>query len=193
MSKIVQYLAVKEDRSLFRIKCNERFAENEQVEMTAEVYNESYEMINQPDVNLDITDEHNHTFNFVFGRNENAYTLNAGNFPVGKYNYEASVKNGKNLFKKTGSFVIAPMNLEAFNLVADHNLLYRMAAGHGGKMFYPAQMDSIYEIISQREEIKPVIYTRKQFSDLVGTWWVFLIILGLLTAEWLIRKRSGIY
>ena len=149
------------------------------VEFEAELFNESYEMINQPDVNLTIRDEQDKSFPFLFGKTEKAYYLNAGTFPVGKYTYSASVKVGKNLYQKNGAFVITQMNLETMNLVADHNLLFRLAKEHGGEMVYPKNMDDLVEKINSREDIKPVIYTQKRFSDLVGNLWVFLVILVL--------------
>jgi hypothetical protein len=193
VNKIAQYLSVKEDRSFFRVKCNDRFQENEKVEFEAELFNESYEMINQPDVNLTIRDEQDKSYPFIFGKSEKTYYLNAGTFPVGKYTYSASAKVGKNLYQKNGAFIITQMNLETMNLVADHNLLFRLAKNHGGEMIYPKNMDDLVEKITSREDIKPVIYTQKRFSDLVGNLWVFLVILVLLAAEWFIRKRNGIY
>jgi len=193
VNKIIQYLSVKEDRSLFRIKCNDRFQENDPVEFEAELFNESYEMINQPDVNLTISDEQDKSYPFLFGKNDKSYFLNAGTFPVGKYNYSASVKVGKKLYQKTGAFIVNQMNLETMNLVADHNLLFLVAKEHDGEMVYPEKMDSLVDKISSREDIKPVIYIQKRFSDLVGNLWVFLVIIVLLAAEWFIRKRNGIY
>lgn len=193
VNKIAQYLSVKEDRSLFRIKCNDRFQENERVEFEAELFNESYEMINQPDVKLTIKDEQDKSYPFIFGKNEKTYYLNAGTFPVGKYTYSASVKVGKNLYQKNGAFIITQMNLETMNLVADHNLLFRLAKNQGGEMIYPKNLNDLVEKINIREDIRPVIYIQKRFSDLVGNLWVFLVILVLLATEWFIRKRNGIY
>jgi hypothetical protein len=60
-------------------------------------------------------------------------------------------------------------------------------------MVYPGKMNEIGSKINAREDIKPVIYTQKRFSDLVGNLWVFVVLLVLLSAEWFIRKRYGIY
>ena len=54
LSKFIQYLAITEDKGFFRLNCNNNFYENENVELYAEVYNESYEMINTPEISLDI-------------------------------------------------------------------------------------------------------------------------------------------
>ena len=192
MNKIAQYLSVKADKSFFRVKCNEKFMDNEPVEMEAEVYNESYELINQPDVNLTVTDENNKSYPFVFGKTDKAYYLNAGNFPVGTYKYQASVKTGNDLYQKEGEFVITPLNLEMMNTMADHNLLFRLARSHDGNMVYPQNMDQLAKMINAREDMKTVSYTQKRYADLAGNPWVFLLILALVSAEWFIRKRNGI-
>jgi len=89
--------------------------------------------------------------------------------------------------------VINQMNLETINLIADHNLLFLLAKEHGGEMIYPENLNELVDRITSREDVKPVVYTQKRFSDLVGNLWIFLVILVLLTAEWFIRKRNGIY
>ena len=193
IDKIVQFLAVKGDKSFFKVKVSNRFTENENVEFDAEVYNESYELINTGDVNITITGAQNTKYPFVMGKTEKAYYLNAGNFPVGNYSWQASVKTGKNVFTKNGEFVITPLNLEALNTVADHNLLFRIARAHDGEMFYPRDLDKLEKKILAREDIRPVSYTQRRFTDLAGNVWLFMLILGLLAAEWFIRKRSGVY
>ncbi len=193
ISKIVQFLSVKSDKSFFVVRTANRCLENENVEFQADVYNESYDPITQPEVNLVITDEKGKTFPFVFGKTDNGYYLNAGSFPVGTYKYQATVKVGKNLYQRSGSFIVAALNLESITTIADHNLLYRIAKAHNGEMVYPRNMDELVKKINAREDIRPVSYYHKQFSDLIGNLWVFLLILGLLTAEWFLRKRSGVY
>jgi hypothetical protein len=192
INKIAQYLSVKADKSFFRVKCNEKYLENEPVEFEAEVYNESYELINQSDVSLTITDENKKSYPFVFGKTDKAYFINTGNFPVGTYKYLATVKVGNNLYQKSGQFIITPLNLELMNTTADHNLLYRLARSHDGSMVYPKAMDRLAGMIIGREDMRPVSYTQKRYADLAGNLWVFLLILALIAAEWFIRKRSGI-
>jgi hypothetical protein len=83
--KIIQYLSVKEDKSYFRIYGKNDFPENENVEFNSEVYNESYELINHPEVEITIINDEGKKYPFVFSKTENSYHLNAGSFPVGTY------------------------------------------------------------------------------------------------------------
>lgn len=193
INKVVQYLSIKGDKSFFKVKVSNRFLENENVEFDAEVYNESYELINKDDVNITITDEKNNSYPFILGKTEKAYYLNAGTFPVGNYTYQAAVKTGKNTYTKKGEFIITGLNLELLNSVADHNLLYRIAKAHDGEMFYARDLQGLRKKILEREDIRPVSYAQKRFIDLSGNVWLFLLILALLSAEWFIRKRSGVY
>ena len=190
--KVIQYLAVKQDKSYFRIKMKSEYLENESVEIQAEVYNQSYELINEPDVTIVISDEDKNNYPFTFGQTGSAYFLRAGTFPPGVYTYRASVMNGPDRYEKRGSFVVKPVNLEAVNLTANHNLLNRIAKSHRGKMLLPSELENLHELLKQNEEIHAVSYVQRIFSELINAPWVFLLILGFLTCEWALRKYSGL-
>jgi len=54
-------------------------------------------------------------------------------------------------------------------------------------------MDQIEQLLAARDDLKTIAYTQKRYTDLVSFLPVLLLILGLLSAEWFIRKRSGSY
>ncbi|MEI6765653.1 MAG: hypothetical protein WCM76_08425 [Bacteroidota bacterium] len=191
--KMVQFLSVKEDKGLFRVICKHSFAENEAVELDAEVYNDSYELINEPEVSVVIQNADKKKFNFTFSKTQKSYHLEAGMFPVGEYEYSAQVKVGDKVLQKNGVFTVSALNVEAVNLVADHKLLYSLANKHDGKVVFPSDMDKLQDMLKARDDIKSVSYTRKRFNDVVNLFWVFLLILGLLSTEWFLRKRNGSY
>jgi hypothetical protein len=193
VNKIAEYLAVKEDRNFLQVKTRNKWLENEPVEFEARLYNQSYELISDPDVSLTITDEKGKNYPFVFGKQDKSYYLNAGSFNPGIYKYQATAKVGNDTRQASGQFLVEPVNLEALNTAADHNLLYRVAKAHDGEMFYPGTMDQLEKKILAREDIRPVSFWQKKYSDLTGNLWVFLLVLALLTAEWFLRKRNGIY
>ncbi len=167
--------------------------ENEPIELEAEVYNESYELINESDVNLVITDADNKKFPYAFSKTNNAYRLNAGTRPVGEYKYEAKVKVGEKLYVQKGEFSVSPLQVELTNTTADHQLLYSIAKNHDGEMVYPSQLDKLAEKLNAREDIKTVSYSEKKLTDLINLKWIFFLILALLSAEWFMRKRNGAY
>ncbi len=193
VTKVVQYLSVKEDKSYFRVSGKTIFNENEPIILDGELYNQSYELVNTPDVDIAITNTDGKSYNYRFSKTSNAYRLNAGQLPPGEYKYSARTKLGDKTYAKAGSFSIAAIKVELTNTVADHRLLYTLAQKKGGKMYYPKQLDNLLEDLNKREDIKPVSYTQKRLDDLINLRWIFFILLGLLAIEWFIRKRNGAY
>lgn len=193
VTKTVQYLSVKVDKSFFRITGKNNFLENEPVEMEAEVYNQSYELINEPEVNIVITNAENKKFPFTFSKTTNAYRLNAGMLSVGEYKYEARVKVGEKLYVQPGEFSVSPIQVEFANTTADHQMLFSLSKKHNGEMVYPADMEKLSEKLNARNDIKSISYSEKKLNDLINLKWIFFIILGLISAEWFMRKRNGAY
>ncbi|OFY87651.1 MAG: hypothetical protein A3F72_13440 [Bacteroidetes bacterium RIFCSPLOWO2_12_FULL_35_15] len=193
ISKTVQYLSVKADKSFFRISGPGNFQENEAIQLEAEVYNESYELINEPEVNITISNSENKKFPFTFSKTSNAYRLNAGMMPVGEYSYEAKVKIGEKIFLQHGKFSVSALQIELSNTTADHQLLFSLAKKHNGEMVYPNELDKLVSKLNSREDIKSVSYSEKKLSDLINLKWIFFLLLGLLSIEWFLRKRNGAY
>ena len=193
ISKMVQYLSVKVDKSHFRVLTKNNYYENEAVEFDAELYNDSYELINEPEVSMTIINSDNKKFPYVFNKTTNAYHLNAGILPVGDYRYEARVKAGDKILTEKGEFSVSPLQVESINTVADHQLLYNLAQQHMGEMVYKNELNQLEEMLINREDIKPVSYTQQKLNEMINLKWVFFLILVLLSFEWFIRKRSGAY
>lgn len=193
ISKLVQFMSVKTDKSLFRVSGKNHYFENEPILFDAELYNESYELINEPEVNMRITNSDGKAYTFVFSRTADAYRLNAGNLPVGDYRYEATVKSGEKVHSQGGSFSVSALQVESTNTVADHQLMYSLANQTGGQMYYPNELEQLGQDILSREDIKPVIYNHKRLDDVIHQKWIFFLILLLIALEWFLRKRNGAY
>jgi hypothetical protein len=193
VTKTIQYLATKVDKSFFRIVHKNNFYENDAIEFDAEVYNASYELINEPEVELTIINSDNKKFPFTFSKTTNAYHLNAGMLPVGQYKYEAKVKVGDKQYQQRGEFSVTALQVEAVNTIADHHLLFNLAKKHGGTMVYPNELEKLNTMLQQREDIKTVTYSEKKLTDLINLKWLFFALLALLSLEWFIRKQNGAY
>jgi hypothetical protein len=192
INKMIQYTAVKEDKSFFRVNSAQQFYENEPIILFAELYNESYELLNEPDVKLDIFSEANAKYSYIFSKVGKSYRLSAGILPVGEYRYEGSVQyKGKNL-KKLGKFIVKPIQLEALNTSANHDMLNKLSVSTEGKLYYPQQLNELKNELINSKEITSVAYKQKQLRDLIYYKWLFFVILFLLGLEWFVRKREGL-
>ena len=191
ISKTVQYLSVKADKSFFRVFTKKIINENEAIDFTAEVYNQSYELVTEPDVTLILKDNKNKTYNYTFNKKQTMYSLSAGQFPAGEYSYEAKVKYGDKLYTKTGIIIIKEIVSEKINTVANHQLLFQISKQSGGKLFYENQLEQLQKEILASDSIKSITYSHKQLTDLVNLKWLFFIILAFLSIEWFLRKYNG--
>lgn len=193
ISKIVQYLSVKADKSFFRVKTRKVINENEEVELEAEVYNNSYELITEPEVTIVITNESDKKFNYTFSKTGLGYRLNVGILPPGEYSYKATTNNGTKAQEQRGFFTVKEIVAEKINAVADHKLLQQLSTKSNGKLFYSNQLTQLKDLLANSENIKTITYSHKDVKDLIDIKTIFFILLALLSLEWFIRKRNGLY
>jgi len=188
----VQYLTANANRQRFIVYPSKRvFDEDENVLLNAELYNDALELINTPDVKIDLKSDAGKSYSFLFTRNNQSYQLNAGALPVGEYTYTASTKIGTRPFTATGQLIIKPLNLEMRQSAANFQLLNTIAKQSGGKMLMPGQVGQLPALIRSNENIKTIVYEDKHYNDLVDIKWVFVLIVALLSFEWFLRKREG--
>ncbi|MCC6726880.1 MAG: hypothetical protein IT258_20425 [Saprospiraceae bacterium] len=193
IGKNFQYVAVKADKRRFRISTSKNiFNENEPIIFDAELYNESFELINEPDVRLTITNSDKKEFNYTFNKTTKGYTLNAGVFPVGNYRFRGNTSfNGQNL-SFDGQFSVQPIQLELYETTADHAMLRRLSNEFGGAVFYQNQLAALGDSLLARD-IKPVIYNTTRTRSVINLKWIFFLILALLSGEWFMRRYFGAY
>lgn len=189
--KTIQYLSVKADKSFFRLITKKIITENEPIEFNGEVYNQSYQLITEPDVTIVLTDEKDKQYNYTMSKKTDSYFVEAGLFPPGEYKYKSTIKVNNQVFSQSGSITVKAIVAEKINTVADHTLLFQLAQNTGGKLFAKNELDKLEKELMTSELIKPVTYTQKQLNDLIDLKWIFFLILGLLSLEWFLRKRSG--
>ena len=193
LGKMFQYLTAQTDRGKFRVDWNNFYAENENIEFGAMLMNDSYEPITDPEVTLQITDSQKQKFNYTFSAGENRYSLRVGNFVPGVYSFEAKASVAGEELIKRGSFVVTDVKLEDVNLVANHRLLNIIASESGGNSYSPGNFSEIVDVIKKSESVKPIVYTRRNYTDLIDYFPLMILISVLLGTEWFLRKFWGSY
>ncbi len=192
VAQSVQYLTVKSNQNRFNVTVsNTVFDEDENVVFQAELYNKSFELVNQPDVAVTIKNKNGKTYSFQFSRNNKSYQLDAGILPAGEYNYQSQTKLGDENFRAEGSFSIQTITAEAAQSAANHQLLFALAKENGGEMVFPDQINTLPNLIKKNENIKTVAYQNNSYKELIDEKWVFILIILLLGAEWFLRRRNG--
>lgn len=191
--RITQFLALKVDKSRFRVDHAPEFDEGEPVILNAELYNASFEPVNEPDASIVLTDEAGREYPYDLSRAGTRYRLDAGTLPAGRYTYAARTELDKERLTAKGEFLVRELVAERSTTVADHGLLADLAARTGGRMVRPTAMDSLPLWLSAREQLVARSYRQARYSDLIGLRALFFVLLALLAAEWALRRRSGTY
>lgn len=192
--KVIQYIGIKEDKRKFRVTNPQKvFLENQAVTFDAQLFNESYQLINTDDVTITITSADKKDYQFTFNKSGNGYTLDAGLFAPGTYNYTAAVSTKSGKQEAKGQFVVQKIQLETYQNTADHNMLRLLSGQQGGVTVNPDQIASLADLINQNKTVKPVQYSSQRTYPIINFKWLFGLLALLLCAEWFLRRYHGAY
>jgi hypothetical protein len=193
ITKTISYLALKENKKQFNVDVDNEYAESEDVKIDAELYNNTYDLINDPEVDFTLKDENDKEFEYHFFKTAQAYKLDLGRLAHGIYSWSAStVFDGKKYTDK-GEFIVKEVNVEWLNVIANHRLLNNISQNTNGKFYLPNQLNELEKDIQTREDIVTTSYQEKSFDDLIDYKWIFFLIIGLISVEWFLRKYNGAY
>jgi hypothetical protein len=193
VQKIATYLALKADRSRFRVQHAPEFAENEPVVLTAELYNKSYEPVNTPEATIAFTDEEGRAYTYAFSRVGTGYRLEAGVLAPGRYTWKAATALDGEALTAAGELLVKAMVAERMSTVADHRLWADIAARTNGLSVGPEALTMLADSMAVRKELVARSYAHASFNDLINLKALFFVLLALLTLEWLLRRRNGAY
>jgi len=192
IGKSVQYLSSKEDKRKFRVyPARSNFDESEHVVLNGELYNNTYELINTPDVSATLKNDAGKSYPFLFSRTGNTYILDAGILPFGEYSFVANTQLGTEKLKSEGKFVVSHQQAELRQTTANHQLLNNISQQSKGELIYPDMLAGLAEKVKKNELVKSISYENRRYDDLINLKALFFIALALLSLEWFSRKRNG--
>jgi uncharacterized membrane protein len=84
--------------------------------------------------------------------------------------------------------LVSDLNREYYSAAQNSDLLKRIAAETGGKYYTPAQVKSLLDDLTYRQ----TPYSERVTKDLWDMPVNFVLLIGLLSAEWFLRKREGL-
>lgn len=193
ISKIGQYLLVKQNSAALRVTFPKRFTKNEEVLVNASFYNESMEPITTPSIDLVVTDEKSKKSKLQFGVSGNLYRLSLGKLAPGKYDWIATAKHSGKSFSKSGVFIVEDVDPELLVNSSNKTVLSQLADGTEGKVFDLKNYQALLNELGKRDDITSVSYKEASFDGLIDYKWLFILLLLLLATEWFFRRYLGAY
>ena len=119
------------------------------------------------------------------GADAEGFTASFTTYVSGRYKVVATAQAvGADLGRDQVSFVVGDTSIEMTETDPNRELLKKVARRSGGEYFEPGEAPQILS----RIVIKTKKNTWTEKKEVWDRWWVFLVFLGLVTAEWVVRR-----
>lgn len=191
--KLFQLTSIREDKRKFRAyTSNKEYNQGETVIFRTEIYNELYERVYGPKVNLILTDEKANKQQFSFNSVEDTEDYKISGLKSGVYKFEANSTLSNKVETVLGQFIIVENDIELANTTANFTLLRELANKSGGSFYENKDIDSFVNNLKQNRP-PDKLESSDSLMDIIHLKWLFFLLLFLLAIEWGTRKYSGEY
>ncbi|TAH25599.1 MAG: VWA domain-containing protein [Cytophagales bacterium] len=189
----IQLTSNKEDRRKFRCTSTQQeYSSLESIFFETEAYNDIYEKIYNNKVDLKLTDENDNTYPYSFINTIQSPKFEVKGLKQGAYKYEATTTISGKQEKYKGEFIVQTTNLEALNTTADHEILKILSQKSNGQFVAENNMKKIIQAINTRK-LTNLLYPIEDVKEIIEFYWIFVLIIFLISIEWIIRKYKGSY
>ena len=119
------------------------------------------------------------------GEGAEAYVATFLPYTNGKYRVVATARqDGLDLGRDQLALVVGDTSIEKKETDPDRDLLKRLATSSNGKYYDSVEAERVADDLV----LEPKKHTWRQTQEVWDRWWVFLALLGLVAAEWTIRR-----
>jgi hypothetical protein len=188
--KLTQYLIIDDEKSLLRIKYKNDYDQDESVVINAELYNESYELVNDKEIKFSISDNSLNTKEYLFSKKSNTLFVDLGILKPGRYNYVARVDGSDE--NKKGFFNVKKIQLEQFSDDVNHKTLNNISNQSGGKFFYLNSLKELESVINSSALNKKIIHSKQNIVSFLGITNLLILLIFLILLEYFLRKYNGL-
>jgi hypothetical protein len=195
ISNIAAWTATSPDSRNLQIEPGRRiYQEGEEITFRGNLVSETGEPETDAVIELILTDDEGdeRTFTMIH-RSNGHYTLTAGTMAAGNYEFTATARRAdREIDSVTGEFSVIASTLELVNTRRNDELLQELADITGGAKLQEPGRVSLYDELSNRNLIEQIEERRTTFRFLHESYFWFVVIMLLLTSEWLIRRKSSL-
>lgn len=192
VNNAVKWLSVDANKKLFTVRAvKPQFTGNEPVEIYAEVYDASYNPIENATVNVQIKSDKEQRDAILLHKGNGRYYATIEGLAKGDYIISGSaILSSKLIGRDSDRFSVGNLELEYTSLTMNKKLLEVIAERTNGKFYYE-KTDNILENIRNSSEYKERNITVTKETAIWNLPWILGIAVILFAWEWFLRKRAG--
>lgn len=191
IQNLVNFLIVDKNKDNFNLSYSHTYEQGEKIRFTGELYDDNFDVIDDKDIEMKLTDSAGNVFDYLFDKVNGRYYLYLGSLPVGKFWFDAKVDIGGESVHEKGSFDVVKVDVETMRTVANFELLSQLAEKNGGRFAgvsnYADIVDNINKAETREEAIKHF-----SFKSVINQIWLCVFILLIIASEWFLRKYFGL-
>tara|TARA_B100001093_G_scaffold496650_1_gene542617 strand:- start:2588 stop:4663 length:2076 start_codon:yes stop_codon:yes gene_type:complete len=188
---ISQYLTLNKDKRKLRLQYPKMIDEGATFYMDLQLYNDNYQLIEDAEMSLVLTDPSEKEFIYSFSPLKRKYQTSIKNLNKGSYEFKVNSKFKNEYAEKSGTFVVLESKLEQQQQEANWKTLKQLSSNTNGQFITKDNFNNYSEIISSNINSNQKVYFNEYLSDIIKQKSIFLLLLLCLFLEWIIRKRLG--
>ncbi len=96
-------------------------------------------------------------------------------------------------YTKTGAFIVEDIDLEQLESAARHSTLYQLANQTDAKVVALKDYKQLIALLDKQEDLVALRSENHQIDPLLDYLLLFFVLIGLLVAEWFLRRYHGAY
>lgn len=191
IDKIIQFLASNSSKKSLEVEHEQFYNSGDNIVISAQYFNKNQEFDEKARLNISVLNiQTKAVMNYDLLKGSNSYKVNLDGIPAGKYKFTVTELNSKE--KYSGYFEILNFDVEKQFTNPDFEKLNQLANQTQGKLYMPAQIDTLLHQLIEEESYKPVQKNVMVRTSLIDWFWLLVIISFLLGSEWFVRKYNGL-
>ena len=193
IQKQVQFLGSQENLDRFRVNAPKRIESDQRLVFTGEVYDATMTPVEAANMTLELEAQDGDVYSYSFLRRGNRYAIDAGRLPAGRYTWTAKCTLDQEIFNAKGACIVEALRAEMSSKAADHDILIRLAEKTGGSFCGGFDNETSERIIAAMKANgwpAPIMHEQVDLDDLIQWRFILWLLIGWLTCEWIIRRRT---
>ena len=190
IGNLVQYASNKKIRNRLDLDITPYYNANSSIQIGAFYVDENYQFDDRATLLFTIKNKDSKNKKiFPFSLSGTSYQLELTSLEAGEYEYTIEV-DGQNISKK-GTFKVNEFLIEEQFTNANSSKLELLAQKTAGKLYFEDKYRLVIDDLVTDNRFSTIQKSKKSIDKLVNWQWIMLLIIGLLSLEWFIRKYIG--